>query len=154
MYKLLLKRNALNLLVAWFGIFQVTHLLIHLLGLSELSSERTSLFIYSNLKRLLNNDLAFILTILDIIYGILSVVFVLGYFNQKKWSQALGLVTLVLSANSFALFDYIMIAGESWKSHLFEFLYVNIGFFPILFLLGLFYYFSVRTIPLFHESHS
>ena len=136
----------ISLLVAWFGIFQVTHLIVHFVGLSEITPEVHSLFLYSALQHTIKNDLAFALTILDIIYALLSLVFVFAYFTEKKWSHWLGSVCLFLSLNSMLLFDYIAIASGSWKDHSFEYAYINIGFIPVLVLTGIFTYRGINNL--------
>ena len=138
-------KKHINILVVWFGIFQTTHLLMHFFGLSEITPDVHSVFIYSSFQHVLKNDLAFSLAILDIFYSILSLIFVVAYFNQKRWSQWLGSICLALSLNSILLFDYVALATGAWKDHSFEFIYINVGFIPVLILLITFSYYGIRN---------
>ena len=138
-------KKYLNILVAWFGIFQTTHLLMHFFGLSEITSDVHSVFIYSSIEHVLKHDLAFSLAILDIVYSILSLIFVFAYFNQKGWSHWFGSICLALSLNSILLFDYITIATGTLKDHSFEFIHINAGFIPVLILLAVFSYYGFRN---------
>ena len=54
---------------------------------------------------------------LDSIIGVAAILFVIGFFRQREWSQALGLVCLTASLCSGGFFVIGTLASGAWRVH-------------------------------------
>ena len=127
-----------KILVVWYGLYQVGHILVNGTYLlkpgappfappEEGWSRQTVAFM---------NGMA----AADLVNAILSVVFVSGFLRQARWHVWLGTVTLTVSMYAATVFTYGSVAAGAWNAQALQYLWLYIPFIPVVVLFVLWVY--------------
>ncbi len=79
--------------------------------------------------------------LIDALNIILSILFVSGYLQSKKWTDKTGLITLTILLYSAVIFAYGTVNAGAWTAHPFAYWSMALIYLPIL---GLTFYWYLR----------
>ena len=119
-------------LVAWYGLFQLVHILfngLYLLNPCIPPFPPPAEGWMPQTVHLLNG-----MAISDLVNAVLSLLFVYAYFTKAKWRMWLGMFTLTISMYAATVFTYGTIAIGAWEGHLLGYLWTYIAFIPVILL--------------------
>ena len=118
-----------TLLVAWYGVYQAAHILFNSLYFAGVITSfppgppggwtQQALDFFTGMAAI------------GLINALLSLLFVVGYFQRRAWSLWLGAVTLTVALWAMALFSYGTLAGGAWPGNLIGYLWIYLPFIPV-----------------------
>jgi len=111
---------SLRLLTGYYGLLQVVHLFVLAFGLKVYIQSGTIGFPAPPPRPGWEEQAeAFLLGngALDAIIGVAAILFVIGFFKQQEWNQALGLVCVTASLCSGGFFVVGTILSGAWVAH-------------------------------------
>jgi hypothetical protein len=129
-----------HLLTGYYGLLQVLHLLVLGYGLKVYLQTGTFGFPAPPPEAGWTEQAEWFLVgngVLDALIGIVAIIFVIGYFGKRTWSQALGLVCLTASLCSGGFFIIGTLASGAWRSHPGNYAGLVLVFLPVLLLFGM-----------------
>jgi hypothetical protein len=130
----------MGVLVAWYGLYQVGHLVFNLRylldpGVPPFPAPAAGWA--PQLVHFLNGMAA-----ADAVNAALALVYVYGYFTRARWHVWLGTLTLTISMYAVAVFTYGTVAAGAWDTNPAGYLVLYVPFLPVV---GLFVLWSVRV---------
>ena len=117
-----------KLLVAWYAAYQAGHLILNSLYLAGAASfpppppggwTQQTLRVFNGIAAA------------DLVNAGLSLLFVVGFFRDARWSLWLGTVTLTVSMYAAAVFTYATATSGAWTGNLAGYLWFYIPFIPV-----------------------
>ena len=131
-----------TMLVTWYGLYQATHVLVNVRGLSVLLSGGVLNFPVPPPPEGWSADTVHLMVAIgfaDLAGAVLALVFVYGYFRRSPWGMWLGTVALTISIYAELLYLYWTLArGALTSGSVGAYLFINISFIPIAALFTLF----------------
>ena len=124
-------------LVAWYGLYQIGHIVVNIRGLIQLSQGGID---FPALPPPGGWDLQVIpfftaMASLDALNAFLSLIYVAGSFRKAAWQNWLGTLTLTISIYAAMLFNLATYQNGAWVgSSLTGYLFINLTFLPVVFL--------------------
>lgn len=116
-------------LVAWGGLWQLGHLILNIqYCFQKVDFPLPPLGGWSDQARLIFDGLV----ASDLLQSCVSLVAVAGYFAHKRWSLALGLVSLSSSVFNSLSFTYFIVATGAWAAHASHYWFIQILWAPLL----------------------
>ncbi len=121
-----------RVLVIWYGVFQVGHLLLNARYQLVPYANRPPLPFAPPAEGWLPQTVAFGsgMAVADLFNAALSLVFVVGFFRRARWAGWLGTVTLTVSLYAAIAFTWGAIAAGA-PALGFAYLWMNIPFVPV-----------------------
>lgn len=137
------KNRFITILIIYYGVLQLTHLISLIRAGFILISEGRVTFPASPPPQGWSNQALYFLvgmSIFDTSNIFLTFIFVYAYITVKKWTDWLGLINLTAMISSAIFFALGTIPSGAWFNHPFEYLIITILFLPIFVLYFLFIY--------------
>lgn len=134
-------------LIIWYGLYQAVHLIVNVLALVNFSSGSVSFPALPPPSGWSPQTIHFFtaMAVVDSVNAVLSLVFIYGYVKRTRWRFWLGTLTLTVSMYAAILFNYGTLASGAWLENLFQYLFLNIAFFPVVILFCLFGIWAVSS---------
>ena len=137
-------------LVAWYGLYQGTHVLVNTRGLYILHSGGVLDFPAPPPPSGWPAETIHMMVIIgwvDLAGAILALVFVRGHLRRAPWRMWLGTLTLTISVYAAIIYNYWTLASGAWtRENALAFAVVDVGFLPILLLFGIFCRWGMRGV--------
>jgi len=125
-----------NGLVAWYGLYQTSHILVNTRGLAILLSGRVMDFPAPPPDAGWSQDVVHLMIaigILDLANAVAAMLFVWGYFKKTHWRMWLGTLTLTVSVYAAGIYAYWTYMSGAWAGdNAIVYVIVNGAFLPIL----------------------
>ena len=139
-----------RLLTGYYGLLQVVHLFVLAYGLNVYIQSGTIGFPAPPPRPGWTEQAeAFLLGngALDAIIGVAAILFVIGFFKQQEWNQALGLVCVAASLCSGGFFVVGTILSGAWATHPAKYAGLVLVFTPVAWLFILLFRDAMRRSP-------
>ncbi len=127
------------LLVGWYALYQAFHIIlntVYLIGLAPWFPPPPSGGWHAQARYFLGG-----MAFLDLINAFLTLFFAWGYFQRKKWSLSVGIITLTVSLYAALLFTIGTVQSGAWTGNLLGYLSFYLPFLPIVYL----YYLVIKV---------
>ncbi|MGE5682382.1 MAG: hypothetical protein ACM34K_16055 [Bacillota bacterium] len=142
-----------RVLVAWYGIFQIIHLVSLIRAAIALFQGGSFTFPALPPRNGWQPQAAYFLLgmgIIDTFNIIISLIFVYGYFTYARWRLTFGVLTLTVMMYSALIFAFGTIFTGAWKDNFVSYTILLIAFIPVIIL---YFLFTVQALRVrFYES--
>ena len=134
-------------LVAWFGLYQLTHVLVNVRGIPLLATGRLDFPAPPPAATWSTEVVSFLMgmAVADTINALASLVYVVGHFGKKPWRHWLGTVTLSIAVYAAAVLAWATISTGAWAANPVPYVFINVMFLPMVALFVFVCAWSIRS---------
>lgn len=142
-----------RVLVVWYAVFQIAHLVsLVRAGIALLSG---TIFTFPAMPpregwTMQASDFLMGMAIFDSVNILLSLIFVYGYFSLARWRLSFGVLTLTVQMYSALVFGFATAVSGAWSNYPVSYISITIAFLPVVIL---YFQFTLQALKArFYES--